>query len=59
MRAGRSVRAHTPAAGQGWGIDPSRGGMRTYETMRQVMTVRLVDVAGTVLHTVELAPEPV
>jgi len=23
-------------AGQGWGIDPARGGMRTYETMRQL-----------------------
>lgn len=23
-------------AGQGWGIDPDRGGMRTYETMRQL-----------------------
>jgi alkaline phosphatase D len=44
-------------AGQGWGIDSSRGGMRTYEAMRRLQPDFFVHSGDTIYADNPLAPE--
>jgi alkaline phosphatase D len=44
-------------AGQGWGIDPARGGMRCYEAIRRVQPDFLVHSGDTIYADGPIAPE--
>jgi alkaline phosphatase D len=57
--AGESVRLAWSAdtCGQGWGIDPARGGLRLYETMRRAAPDLFVHCGDTIYADQPLEPE--